>query len=77
MIIDCGRCDRRLGAQPARCQGCLVTVLCDTPAGIADLMPAELAAIELFELAGFEVELLDPPAAPVVVPIYRPTRQVA
>ena len=76
MIIDCGRCAERTD----ECTGCLVSVLNETPDGIADLTAAELRAIETFELAGFEVELLEtppPPAPPVVVPIFPPRRHVA
>ncbi|MEU4691120.1 hypothetical protein [Actinoplanes sp. NPDC023714] len=39
----------------------------DTPDGLADLTPGELRAIETFELAGFEVELLETPPPPVMV----------
>jgi hypothetical protein len=67
MIIDCGRCAERAD----ECKGCLVSVLMDTPDGIGDLMPAELRAIEVFELAGFEVELLETPPPPVAVPVFR------
>lgn len=73
MIIDCGRCDRRAGG----CAGCLVSALVDTPDGIADLTPGELRAIEVFELAGFEVELLETPPPPVAVPMFRRDRHVA
>jgi len=73
MIIDCGPCDRQAG----RCDGCLVSALVDTPDGIADLTPGELRAIEVFELAGFDVELLDTPAPPVAVPVFRRGRHVA
>lgn len=73
MIIDCGRCAER----SVECNGCLVSVLLDTPDGIADLTPGELRAIEVFELAGFEVELLQTPAPPVAVPLYQPRRDVA
>ena len=38
-----------------------------TPDGLADLTPGELRAIETFELAGFEVELLETPPPPVMV----------
>ena len=65
MIVDCGRCAGRSDA----CRGCLVSALLDTPDGIADLTPGELRAIETFELAGFEVEILDTPEPPVVVPM--------
>ena len=73
MIIDCGRCARR----PDECDGCLVTILESTPDGIGDLFPGELRAIEVFELAGFEVELLETPEPPVVVPMFPNRRQVA
>ena len=59
MIIDCGRCAERRD----ECHGCLVSVLHETPDGIGDLTPGELRAIETFELAGFEVELLETPGA--------------
>jgi len=72
MIVDCGRCAGRSDA----CRGCLVSALLDTPDGIADLTPGELRAIETFELAGFDVEILDTPAPPVVVPMF-PGRHVA
>jgi hypothetical protein len=67
MIIDCGRCAERAD----ECRGCLVRALAETPAGITDLTPGELRAIEVFELAGFEVELLETPAPPVAVPFRR------
>ena len=73
MIIDCGRCAER----SVDCNGCLVSVLMGTPDGIADLTPGELRAIETFELAGFEVELLETPAPPIVVPVLPPHRDVA
>ncbi|MEU8818078.1 hypothetical protein [Actinoplanes sp. NPDC048796] len=73
MIIDCGRCDRA----PGECSGCLVSALANTPDGIEDLTPGELRAIEVFELAGFEVELIETPDPPVVVPLYPRGRHVA
>jgi hypothetical protein len=73
MIIDCGRC---AGPSDA-CRGCLVGALLDTPDGIADLTPGELRAIETFELAGFDVELLETPEPPVVVPLLPRRRDVA
>jgi hypothetical protein len=73
MIIDCGRCAGRSD----ECKGCLVSALLDTPDGIGDLMPAELRAIEVFERAGFEVELLETPAAPVAVPMFQRRNHVA
>ena len=65
MIVDCGRCAE--GADG--CRGCLVRAVWDTPDGIGDLTPGELHAIEAFELAGFEVELLETPPAPAAVPV--------
>ena len=73
MIIDCGRCAERTD----ECTSCLISVLDSTPDGIADLTPGELRAIETFELAGFEVELLETPEPPVVVPLFPPRRHVA
>jgi hypothetical protein len=73
MIIDCGRCAERTD----ECNGCLVSTLYDTPDGIADLTDGELRAIETFELAGFEVELLETPEPPVAVPLYPRRRHVA
>ncbi|AEV82558.1 hypothetical protein ACWT_1539 [Actinoplanes sp. SE50] len=67
MIIDCGRCVERTD----ECTGCLVSVLAQTPDGIADLTPGELRAIEVFELAGLEVELLETPEPPVRVALRR------
>ncbi|GGL20427.1 hypothetical protein [Mangrovihabitans endophyticus] len=72
MIVDCGRC-----AEGDECRGCLVSALLDTPAGIADLTPGELRAIETLELAGFDVELLSTPEPPVVVPLLPGRRHVA
>jgi len=78
MIIDCGRCASGPGdsANPLRaadaapqCRGCMIGALLDTPDGIGDLTPAELRAIETFELAGFDVELLATPPPPVAVPV--------
>ncbi|WP_433302507.1 hypothetical protein ACQP2F_09290 [Actinoplanes sp. CA-030573] len=73
MIVDCGRC---AGSADA-CRGCLVSALLDTPDGIADLTPGELRAIETFELAGFEVEIVETPEPPVVVPMLPRRRHVA
>ncbi len=73
MIIDCGRCAERAD----ECKGCLVSTLLDTHDGITDLTPNELRAIETFELAGFEVELLETPAPPVAVPMMPRRRHVA
>jgi hypothetical protein len=65
MLVDCGRCAGRAD----ECRGCLVRTLEQTPDGITDLTPGELRAIEVFELAGFEVELVETPPPPVAVPI--------
>ena len=73
MIIDCGRCAERAD----ECKRCLVSTLLDTHDGITDLTPNELRAIETFELAGFEVELLETPAPPVAVPLMPRRRHVA
>lgn len=70
MRIDCDTC----GIRGAGCSGCLVTALLDTDSPAADLGPAEHRAIEVFARAGFEVEVLPPPAAR---PARRPRRRVA
>ena len=70
MIIDCGRCEARPERADA-CDGCLVKALTETPDEILELTPGEMRAIEVFELAGFDVELLETPAPPVVVPFRR------
>lgn len=73
MIIDCDGCSERAD----ECRGCLVRTLLTTPDGIGDLTPNELRAIEMFELAGFDVEVLETPEPPVVVPLFRRDRDVA
>jgi hypothetical protein len=73
MLIDCGRCPGR----GRGCEGCLIKTLADTPEGLGDLTPGELSAIEVFELAGFDVELLETPEPPVEVPLYRRHGNVA
>ena len=73
MIIDCGRCPGR----GRGCEGCLIKAMADTPDGISDLTPGELRAIEVFETAGFDVELLETPEPPVVVPLFRRHGHVA
>lgn len=75
MIIDCGACAER--GRSDVCRGCLVGALIDTPEGIADLTPGELRAIEVFELAGFEVELVETPPPAVAVPLFRSRGHVA
>lgn len=77
MIIDCRRCAATAGRRTDECDGCLVSALLDTPDGIADLTPNELRAIETFELAGFDVELLETPAPPVPVPMFPRRKHVA
>ena len=57
------------GAWSARCS--------TPPTASADLTPGELRAIETFELAGFEVELLETPAAAGAGPVLPRRRHVA
>lgn len=73
MLIDCDRCPGR----GRGCEGCLIKTLADTPDGLGDLTATELRAVEAFELAGFDVEILETPEPPVVVPLYRPRGNVA
>ena len=73
MIIDCGRCPGR----GRGCEGCLIKAMAETPEGITDLTPGELRAIEVFEQAGFDVEVLETPEPPVVVPMLPRRRHVA
>ena len=75
MIIECERCAGRSG----ECRGCLIGALLDTPDGIADLVPGELRAIEAFELAGFQVDVLETPPrrVAVAVPLFPADGQVA
>jgi hypothetical protein len=56
MLVDCESCSVRGKA----CGGCVVTLLLDTPPAIHSLGAEEVAAIEVFELAGFEVTVLEP-----------------
>ncbi|GGM66550.1 hypothetical protein ACFFX1_34995 [Dactylosporangium sucinum] len=56
MLVDCDSCSVRGTA----CGGCVVTLLLDTPPAIHQLGAAEVRAIEVFELAGFEVTVLEP-----------------
>nr|WP_030500152.1 hypothetical protein [Micromonospora purpureochromogenes] len=66
MLIDCDTC----GNRGAGCSGCLVTALLDSDP--ADLGPAEHRAIEVFARAGFEVQVLPPPApAEALAPMPR------
>jgi hypothetical protein len=57
MLIDCGRCAIRGTA----CAGCMVSALFEAPAGITDLTTDELRAIEMFDAAGLDAELLSAP----------------
>lgn len=74
MLIDCGRCTVR----GAACAECVVGVLLDSPAGIGGLTADERRAIEVFDQAGFEVEVLEapPPPKPLRLRTHRP-RHVA
>jgi hypothetical protein len=65
MLIDCDRC----AARGSACAGCPVHTLFETPDGITGLQPAELRAIEMFETAGFDVELLETPPLRPPVPV--------
>ena len=56
MLVDCESCSVRGKA----CGGCVVTLLLDTPTAFHSLGAEEVAAIEVFELAGFEVTVLEP-----------------
>jgi hypothetical protein len=56
MLVDCDSCSVRGTA----CGGCVVTLLLDTPPAFHQLGAAEVRAIEVFELAGFEVTVLEP-----------------
>lgn len=73
MLIDCGRCPGR----GRGCEGCLIKTLAEVPEGIGDLTPSELRAVETFELAGFDIEILETPEPPVEVPFFRPRGNVA
>ncbi|MFC4021233.1 hypothetical protein ACFOW4_25270 [Micromonospora sp. GCM10011542] len=58
MLIDCEGCPHR----GEGCSGCLVAALFDETSPAAGLDAAEVQAIEVFARAGFEVEVLAPPA---------------
>lgn len=68
MLIDCGRCTVRGSA----CDSCVVTALFDAPDGLADLTSAERRAIEVFDLAGLDVEILSTPPALLRQPLSSP-----
>ncbi|WP_433209053.1 hypothetical protein ACQP00_44440 [Dactylosporangium sp. CS-047395] len=74
MLVDCESCTVRGDA----CTSCVVTLLLDTPPAFHQLGAEEVAAIEVFELARFEVTVLEPthfentiPLAPVPSPRRR------
>jgi hypothetical protein len=67
MIVDCDRC----AVRGAACSGCVVTALLDGGPQRSGLDHAEIAAIELFERAGFEVTVL---TGPVTGPVTGPGR---
>ena len=56
MLIDCDGCSMRDRA----CGTCVVTLLLDTPPAVHQLGEAEVQAIEVFAVAGFEVTVLEP-----------------
>ncbi|WP_410811041.1 hypothetical protein [Micromonospora sp. 067-2] len=58
MLIDCDGCP----TQGKGCSDCLVAALFDESSPAAGLDAAEVRAIEVFARAGFEVEVLSPPA---------------
>lgn len=60
MLIDCDTCTVR----GAACSHCLVSALFDPQRRDADLTAEEQQAIEVFALAGFEVEVIGEPTAP-------------
>ncbi|GIF68163.1 hypothetical protein Ais01nite_61980 [Asanoa ishikariensis] len=68
MLIDCSTC----AVRGAACRGCLVTALLDAPAEIEDLDASDLRAIEVFARAGFEVEVVSAPPAPLRMVRPRP-----
>lgn len=73
MLVDCESCSVRGNA----CTTCVVTLLLDTPPAFHQLGAEEVRAIEVFELAGFEVTVLEPthfetlPVSPVPSPRRR------
>ncbi|MFD0823612.1 hypothetical protein ACFQ0D_36010, partial [Micromonospora zhanjiangensis] len=67
MLIDCDSC----AVRGAACSGCVVSALFDAPEQVAALGPAEDRAIEVLTRAGFEVEVLSPPAPSVPHPPLR------
>jgi hypothetical protein len=75
MLIDCDGCAVRGEA----CGGCLVSALFEPPDEVAGLTGDERRAIEVFEMAGFEVEVISAPApasapAPPPAPPSAPLR---
>ncbi len=56
MLIDCDGCSMRDRA----CGTCMVTLLLDAPPAVHQLGEAEVQAIEVFAVAGFDVTVLEP-----------------
>jgi hypothetical protein len=73
MLIDCDRC----AVRGAACSGCVVHALFAAPEGLAWLTDVERRAIDAFDVAGLEVEVLAAPAPPRAVPLARRRRHVA
>jgi hypothetical protein len=73
MLIDCDRC----AVRGAACSGCVVHALLEAPEGLAGLTQAERRAIEAFDVAGLEVEVLSAPEPPKALPLPRRRRHVA
>jgi hypothetical protein len=55
VLIDCESCKVR----GAGCGECIITLLIEAPPVIRGLGDAEMHCVEMFALAGFEVEVLD------------------
>jgi len=72
MLIDCGTC----AVRGSGCADCALTALFEPPVEVEVLDRDELWAVEILTRAGFEVEVLDPPAEPVrpVLPLIRRRR---
>lgn len=60
MLIDCDTCTIR----GAACSHCLVSTLFEPGRADGGLTADEQHAIEVFALAGFEVEVIEEPLAP-------------
>jgi hypothetical protein len=55
VLIDCEGCKIR----GAGCGDCIVTLLIEAPPVLDGLGDAEMRCVEMFAMAGFEVEVLD------------------